>query len=161
MRFSPRAVGIVNAISLLECGGCVGALGADGNHCNPGVVPRRLRIMRRPSIAALFESLPGHLDADAAENLTAVFQFDLSGSNGGCYHLTVTGGVCTVGTGAHATPDVTFSMSGDDCLGVLTGRLDGAAVFMSGRLRVEGDLGLALQLPALFPSVRKLESSLD
>ncbi|MBI4402506.1 MAG: SCP2 sterol-binding domain-containing protein, partial [Nitrospirae bacterium] len=48
---------------------------------------------------------------------------------------------------------VTFSMSGEDCLGVLSGRLDGPSVFMSGRLRVSGDLGLAIQLKTLFPSV--------
>jgi len=44
-------------------------------------------------------------------------------------------------------------MSGEDCLGVLTGRLDGSSVFLSGRLRIEGDFGLALQLKSLFPSV--------
>ncbi len=117
--------------------------------------------MTTPSIPALFESLPGHLDAEVADDLTAVYQFDLSGTNGGRYYLIVKEGACTVASGAHAAPDVTFSMTGDDCLGVLTGRLDGAAVFMSGRLRVEGDLGLALQLPALFPSVRGPGSSPD
>jgi len=108
----------------------------------------------RLSLQEVFRTLPDKFDAEAAEGLSAVYQFDLSGPNGGAYHLIVKDGACTVQTGAHPHPDVTFSMSGDDCLGVLSGRLDGPSVFMSGRLRVGGDLGLAMQLPALFPSVR-------
>jgi putative sterol carrier protein len=45
-------------------------------------------------------------------------------------------------------------MSGADCLGILEGRLDGPSVALSGRLRISGDLGLAIQLKVLFPSVR-------
>ena len=45
-------------------------------------------------------------------------------------------------------------MSVEDCLGVLNGRLDGVSVVASGRVRISGDIGLAMQLKALFPSVR-------
>lgn len=98
--------------------------------------------------------LPGKLDAEAAEGLAAVFQFDLSGPEGGQYQLVVQDGACSVQEGVHPDPHVTFSMSGEDCLGVLSGRLDGPSVFLSGRLRVSGDLGLAIQLRTLFPTVR-------
>jgi hypothetical protein len=33
--------------------------------------------------------------------------------------------------------------------------LNGTAVAMSGRLRISGDMGLALQLGSLFPSLRR------
>ena len=61
---------------------------------------------------------------------------------------------CRVQEGVHPEPDVTLSMSGEDCLGVLNGRLDGVSVVASGRVRISGDIGLAMQLKALFPSVR-------
>lgn len=105
------------------------------------------------SVKEFFRRLPEKLDPEAAEGLTAIYQFDLSGSQGGQYHLVIENGSCSVQEGVHPDPRVTFSMSGEDCLGVLTGRLDGPAVFMSGRLRIEGDFGLALQLKTLFPSV--------
>ena len=109
--------------------------------------------MKPTSVQEFFRCLPQNFDAEAAEGLAAVYQFDLSGSQGGQYQLTIEDGVCSVQEGTHPNPHVVFSMSGEDCLGVLSGRLDGASIFMSGRVRVSGDLGLALQLKSLFPTV--------
>jgi putative sterol carrier protein len=105
------------------------------------------------TIKEFFSILPQKLDPDAAEGILAVYQFDLSGPQGGQYHVVIENGACSVREGMHAEPHVTFSMADDDCLNVLNGHLDGPAVFMSGRLRVRGDLGIALQLKALFPSI--------
>jgi putative sterol carrier protein len=44
-------------------------------------------------------------------------------------------------------------MVGEDCIRILNGELSGQAVVMSGRLRISGDIGLAMQLKALFPTV--------
>jgi putative sterol carrier protein len=44
-------------------------------------------------------------------------------------------------------------MAGEDCVKVLNGELSGPAAAMSGRIKISGDLGLAMQLRALFPSV--------
>ena len=109
--------------------------------------------MKLTSVKEFFRRLPEKLDPEVAEGLTVVYQFDLSGPQGGQYNLTVQNGTCTVKEGTHPDPHVVFSMSGEDCLSVLNGQLDGQAVFMSGRLRVSGDLGLAIQLKTLFPSV--------
>ena len=109
--------------------------------------------MKPTSVKDFFRRLPEQFDSEAAEGLSAVYQFDLSGPQGGKYNLVVVDGACTVHEGAHPDPHVTFSMSGEDCLSVLSGRLDGQSIFMSGRLRVSGDLGLAVQLKMLFPSV--------
>ncbi|MEW6543484.1 MAG: SCP2 sterol-binding domain-containing protein [Nitrospirota bacterium] len=110
--------------------------------------------MQPQTVKEFFRLLPEKLDAEAAEGVSAVYQFDLSGPDGGQYHLTIKDGACSVQEGIHPAPHVTFSMSGEDCLGVLGGRLDGPSVFLSGRLRISGDLGLAIQLKSLFPSVR-------
>ncbi len=109
--------------------------------------------MEPNALKEFFLTLPHKLDAEAAEGVLAVYQFDLSGPQGGQYHLVVEGGACSVREGTHPAPHVTFSLSAEDCLKVLNGHLDGPSVFMSGRLLVRGDLGLALQLKALFPSL--------
>jgi putative sterol carrier protein len=44
-------------------------------------------------------------------------------------------------------------MAGEDCVRVLNGELSGPAAAMSGRIRISGDMGLAMQLRALFPSI--------
>jgi putative sterol carrier protein len=44
-------------------------------------------------------------------------------------------------------------MAGDDCLKLLNGKLNVPASVMTGRLRVSGDMGLAMQLKSLFPTL--------
>jgi putative sterol carrier protein len=109
--------------------------------------------MTSASIRDFFTQLPQKLDAVAAEDLDAVYQFDLSGSQGGQYVVTIREGVCDVKEGSHEDPHVTLSMAGEDCVKVLNGQLSGPAAAMSGRIKISGDLGLAMHLKALFPGV--------
>ena len=109
--------------------------------------------MKLQPVKEFFDVLPGKFDAEAAEGLAAVYQFDLSGPQGGQYYVKIQDGACAVSQGVHPEPHVVFSMSGEDCLQILNGQLDGASVAMSGRLRITGDIGLALHLKALFPTV--------
>ncbi len=109
--------------------------------------------MKAASLKEFFELLPGKLDAVAAEDVDAVYQFDLSGAQGGQYVLIIRQGVCQVAEGTHDDPHVTLAMAGEDCIKVLNGQLSGPAAAMSGRIRIGGDIGLALQLKALFPTL--------
>ena len=109
--------------------------------------------MNPTTVKEFFQLLPGQLNADAAEDLDAVYQFDLSGAQGGQYILTIREGACQIAEGMHPDPHVVLSMAGNDCIKVLNGQLSGTAAAMSGRLKVSGDIGLAMQLKALFPTV--------
>jgi putative sterol carrier protein len=109
--------------------------------------------MKATTIREFFQLLPEEFDADAADDMDAVYQFDLSGTQGGQYVVTVREGTCQVREGVHDDPHVTLSMAGEDCIKVLTGQLSGQMAAMSGKLRVSGDFGLALQLRALFPGI--------
>ncbi len=111
-------------------------------------------MMKPQTVKEFFDALPSQFDAEAAEGLAAVYQFDLSGPQGGQYYVEIQDGVCAVSPGVHPEPHVVFSMSDEDCLQILHGQLDGASVAMSGRLRISGDIGLALYLKTLFPTVR-------
>lgn len=112
--------------------------------------------MTPKTVKDFFALLPSKLDADVADDLTAVYQFDLSGPQGGQYIVQIQDRTCRVQPGTHPKPHVTLSMSGEDCLGVLTGILPGASIALSGRLRISGDIGLAMQLQSLFPVLRSL-----
>jgi putative sterol carrier protein len=109
--------------------------------------------MNPTTVKEFFQLLPGRLDSDAAEDLDAVYQFDLSGPQGGQYILTIREGACQFAEGMHADPHVVLSMAGEDCIKILNGQLNGPAVAMSGRLKISGDIGLAIQLRALFPTI--------
>lgn len=109
--------------------------------------------MRTAGLHEFFKQLPSKLDTEAAEDLDAVYQFDLSGVQGGQYVVTIREGACQVKEGRHEDPHVILSMAGEDCVKVLNGELSGPAAAMSGRIRISGDMGLAMQLRALFPTV--------
>jgi putative sterol carrier protein len=106
------------------------------------------------TVREFFSTLAGKFDPEAAEGLDAVYQFDLSGADGGQYQLQIRDGACHISDGVYPDPHVTLTMSGEDCLKVLNGHVSGTAAAMSGRLRISGDMGLALQLASLFPSLR-------
>ena len=109
--------------------------------------------MNPTTVKEFFQLLPDQLDSDAAEDLDAVYQFDLSGAQGGQYILTIREGACQIAEGLHADPHVVLSMAGEDCIKILKGQLSGTSVAMSGRLKISGDIGLAMRLRALFPTV--------
>ena len=106
------------------------------------------------TIQALFAGLPDHFDADAAPGLSAIYQFVLEGEQAGAYHVMVRDRACTIREGVHPAPDVTLSMTAEDCLLVMHGRLNGLSAALSGRVRVAGDMGLALRLKSIFPTLR-------
>jgi putative sterol carrier protein len=110
--------------------------------------------MNPTTVKEFFQLLPSRLDSDAAEDLDAVYQFDLSGAQGGQYILTIRDGACQIAEGIHAAPHIVLSMAGEDCIKIMKGQLNGPAAAMSGRVKVSGDIGLAMQLKALFPTVR-------
>jgi len=109
--------------------------------------------MNASTLKEFFQQLPGKLDVDAAEDVDAVYQFELSGVQGGRYVVMVRQGLCQVTEGTHDDPHVTLAMAGEDCIKVLNGQLSGPAAALSGRIKISGDIGLAMQLKSLFPSL--------
>ena len=66
------------------------------------------------------------------------------------YHFRVTNENIEVQMGIHASPNITITMKEGDYLAMVNGKLDGQTAFMTGKLKVAGDMGLALRLPNLF-----------
>ncbi len=98
-------------------------------------------------IGKLEENLRANPDKVAGMN--GIFQFDLSGENGGVWHVTLANGDGSVADGPAENPGVTISMAADDFVALTEGRLDGTMAFMSGKLKVKGDMGLAMKLQTL------------
>ncbi|MGH7813650.1 MAG: SCP2 sterol-binding domain-containing protein [Candidatus Binataceae bacterium] len=98
----------------------------------------------------IFELMPTRFNKDAAKGLNATYQFDLSGDGGGKWAVSIANDACTVKEGPAASPNITISMSAQDYLDMIGGKLNGQVAFMSGKLRIAGDMGLALRMQSLF-----------
>ena len=99
----------------------------------------------------VFRRMPEVFSATAAPGLDAVFQFDIHGDGGGAWSVTVRDGACAVEQGTHDAPRVTITMSDENWLALVNRRLNGVQAFMTGKLKVKGDLMLAQRIYALFP----------
>ncbi|SFB84935.1 Putative sterol carrier protein [Marinospirillum celere] len=100
-------------------------------------------------INAIIEGLQDKFNAEAANGMEEVFQFNIE--DGDNYHITINNGSCEIAQGEHDEPSVTLIMDTETLKGVLTGEEDGMQAFMAGKLRAEGDMMLATKLSALFP----------
>jgi putative sterol carrier protein len=107
------------------------------------------------SVSDIFENFCVAFVPEKAANDTATIQFNLSGENGGLYWVKVDKGTCASGTGAApGTPDMTLNSSGDDWLAVSNGVLNPMNAFMAGKIKVQGNMGLAVKLQTWFKLTR-------
>ncbi len=103
-----------------------------------------------------FKGILGNLNkkieaADPAKmkGVSAVYQFELSGDNGGVFHTNVDDGKATVVEASHDSPNITITMSAEDFDAMLEGKLNATSAFMAGKLKVKGDMSLAMKLQNL------------
>ncbi len=104
------------------------------------------------SVKDLFEKhLPERLaqKPDVVAKIGAVYQFNVSGADGGAWTVdcATPGGKVTPGTSEAARCVVTTTDK--DLLAIVNGKLNPQMAFMSGKLRVGGDanaIGLAMKL---------------
>ena len=87
---------------------------------------------------------------EVAEGVNAVIQYRLTGEEGGDYIITIKDGKCTVAEGIAENPTMTLTADGRDFGDVLLGKANGMQYFMSGRLKLAGDLNLAMKLTSFF-----------
>ncbi len=103
-----------------------------------------------PTVKETFDLMPGRFKAEKAAGVNAVIQYEITGEGGGTWHASIKDGACTVASGAAPAPTLTLTMSGQDWLDMLAGKLSGQMAFMSGKLKLKGDMGLAMKIPTLF-----------
>jgi len=85
-------------------------------------------------------------DPSKVAGINAVYQFNLSGESGGSWYVDLTGDEPKVEEGEHESPNCTIITDADTFVGVATGSINGQMAFMTGKLKIKGDMGLALKL---------------
>lgn len=102
------------------------------------------------TIQEIFANIDTGFNPDQSDGVDAVFQFDLTGDNGGKYWVKVADRQALVGEGQHEAPTMTIVASATDYLALVNGDLNAVMAFMQGKVKVKGDMGLALKLQAMF-----------
>jgi len=103
-----------------------------------------------PSVKETFDLMPSRFKPDKAAGVNAVIQYEITGEGGGTWHATIRDGKCTVASGPATSPNLTLTMAGQDWLDMLAGKVSGQMAFMSGKLKLKGDMGLAMKIGGMF-----------
>jgi putative sterol carrier protein len=99
----------------------------------------------------VFDGMRQSFQAEKAKGVHARYQWDLSGPNGGQWWIDVNDGAYKMGKGKIDNPNVTFVATDKDWVAVSNGKLGGTWAYMTGRLKIRGDQGLARKLGQIFP----------
>ena len=102
------------------------------------------------SAGEVFAKMPEAFQPGAAQGVDAVFQYKLSGSGGGEWHLIVKGGELQVVEGGHANPTTTILMDANDFVAFVEGKLNAMKAYTSGKLKIEGDVAKSQLLQRMF-----------
>jgi putative sterol carrier protein len=94
-----------------------------------------------------FETLESRVDSSKAAGLTAAYRFDIDGA--GSWLVDVDDGKVTVSEG-DGEADCTISTSSETFMKIANREQNPTVAYMSGKLKVKGDMGQAMKLQKLF-----------
>ncbi|KGL97241.1 Hydroxysteroid dehydrogenase-like 2, partial [Charadrius vociferus] len=98
-------------------------------------------------VAETFRVIQGAMSEEYVKTTQGVFQFELSGEEGGTWYIDLKTKGGSAGFGKPpVTADVVMSMSSADFVKMFTGKLKPTLAFMSGKLRIKGNMTLAIKL---------------
>ena len=99
------------------------------------------------TVQEFFERLPARVDASRTAGMTNSYVFDVTGV--GAWTVRVDDGTVTVAEGAGAA-DCTISASEETLTRIVNGEQNATTAYMTGKLKISGDMGAALKLQKLF-----------
>ena len=94
-----------------------------------------------------FEALPSRVTPDRIEGMENTYVFDIEGA--GVWTVAVADGAVTVSEGA-SDADCTFSASEETFEKIASGEQNATTAYMTGKLKIKGDMGAAMKLQKIF-----------
>lgn len=102
-------------------------------------------------LGQIFSAMEERFQADKAAGQSAIVQWDITAPDQTySYTVTIADGSCKASAGAAESPRLTLGLALPDFLRFVAGKLDGMQAFMSGKLRLGGDMMFAQQMQAWF-----------
>jgi putative sterol carrier protein len=101
----------------------------------------------------IFGRMPGLFRADRAGSTNAVIHWNVGDRPDGgldTYELVIANGACTLSPEPANEPKLSLTVGAVDFLKVVSGNGNPVMLFMTGKLKAKGDLGLAANIANLF-----------
>ena len=99
------------------------------------------------TVQEFFEGLPSRVTPDRIEGMNNTYVFDIEGA--GAWTVAIADGTVTVTEGV-GEGDCTFSTSEENFEKIVAGEQNPTTAYMTGKLKIKGDMGAAMKLQKLF-----------
>jgi putative sterol carrier protein len=99
------------------------------------------------SVQDFFEGLPARVAPDRIAGMNNTYVFDIEGA--GTWTVAVADGAIEVSEGA-GDADCTFSASAESFEKIVAGEQNPTTAYMTGKLKIKGDIGAAMKLQKIF-----------
>jgi putative sterol carrier protein len=97
--------------------------------------------------AEFFEKvLPHRFNPSKAEGFESTVQINVTGPNGGQWVVTIKQSKLDIRGGECSNPSMTVTVADSNFLDLVNGKVSGERAFMSGKLKFEGSLPVALRI---------------
>ena len=101
-------------------------------------------------IAEFFNQVSSKVDPAKVKGMNVTYQFVITGDDGGEWAVTINDGQISVTQGKAEKTNITLTISASDFLDLVAGKLNGQTAFLTGKLKIQGDMTLALKLQSVF-----------
>lgn len=102
------------------------------------------------NVAEIFSNMEGRFQGEKAAGVKMGILFDLSGDDGGQWYVHIDDGKLAVSQSAPAAaPSATVKMTADDFTDMSSGKLNPMMAFMTGKVKVDGDLNSVMKFQSL------------
>jgi putative sterol carrier protein len=108
---------------------------------------------REAIIGEVFRRMEAHFKPSSATGVDAVIHWKITGGPNGeldHYEVVLRDGACAASDDPQHEARVTLTLDGVDFMRLVTGNAAGPTLFMSGRLKIEGDLMFSAQIQSMF-----------
>ncbi len=102
------------------------------------------------SIQDWIDKIPDYFIPEKATGVDATIQLHLTGEQGGDWAILIHNQNLEVVSGEVSNPRLVLSGGAEDVLQILSGKMDGMRAFMQGKIKVQGDMSLAMKLAGMF-----------
>ncbi|KAK3591180.1 hypothetical protein CHS0354_029032 [Potamilus streckersoni] len=105
--------------------------------------------------AKTFQEIEKLLGEEMIKSIGGVFQFNLTGNDAGTWYIDLKNGSGSLGQGEASEPaQCIMTMDSEDFTKMFTGKLKPTTAFMLGKLKIKGDMGLAMKLEKLMSKMK-------
>ena len=106
------------------------------------------------NLKEIFEKMPDAFLPEKAANLNATVQLELTGEGAGDWVVKIANGAIAIDEGRTEAPNLTLTMAANDYVALSRGEVNPVNLFMAGKVKLQGDMTLAMKFPEMFDRSR-------